>query len=154
MSTESVTPSKHLVLCCPFLLPPSVLPRIRVFSEQSLFASGGPNIGASVSVSVLPINIQGWFPFGLTGLISLQSKGLSRVFSSTIWKHPSTVRNLNIWACSLQLIGWGPWTLRGEISFIQSYCSHLKYTFTKTSKLTLEKMNAFLCKLEKEKYVG
>ena len=66
MSTESVTPSKHLVLCCPFLLPPSVLPRIRVFSEQSLFASGGPNIGASVSVSVLPINIQRTSDFRVT----------------------------------------------------------------------------------------
>ena len=51
------------------------------------FESGGQNIGASASASVLPVNIQGWFPLGLTDLI-LQSKGLSRVFSSTtIWKH-------------------------------------------------------------------
>ena len=55
---------------------------------QWVFTSGGPSIGASVSASVLPMNIQGWFPLGLTGLISLQSKGLSRVFSSTtIWRH-------------------------------------------------------------------
>ena len=53
-----------------------------------LFASDGQSIGASALVSVLPMNIQGRFPLGLTGLISLQSKGLSRVFSSTIaWKH-------------------------------------------------------------------
>ena len=53
-----------------------------------LFASGGQNIGALASTSVLPVNTQGWFPLGLTGLISLQSKGLSRVFSSTIiWNH-------------------------------------------------------------------
>ena len=51
-------------------------------------ASGGQSIGASASASVLPMNIQEWFPLGLTGLISLQSKGLSRVFSSiTVWKH-------------------------------------------------------------------
>ena len=48
-----------------------------------LFASGGQNIEASASASVLPMNIQGWFPLGLIGLISLQSKRLSRVFSST-----------------------------------------------------------------------
>ena len=50
---------------------------------RGLFASGGQSIGASASVSVLPMNIQCWFPLGLTGLISLQSKGLSGVFSST-----------------------------------------------------------------------
>ena len=53
-----------------------------------LFASGGQSIGASVSASVLPMNIQDWFPLGLTGLISLQSKKLSRVFSNTtVQKH-------------------------------------------------------------------
>ena len=55
---------------------------------QTFFTSGGQSIGASTSTSVLPMNIQGWFPLGLTGLISLLSKGLSRVFSSTtVWKH-------------------------------------------------------------------
>ena len=53
-----------------------------------LFASGGQSIGASALASGHPVNIQGWFPLGLTGLISLQSKRLSRVFSSTaVWKH-------------------------------------------------------------------
>ena len=57
------------------------------FPVSPLFASGGWSIGASASASVLPMNIQGWFPLGLTGLIFLQSTGLSRVFSSiTIWK--------------------------------------------------------------------
>ena len=51
--------------------------------ESRLFASGGQSIGVSVPSSTLPMNIQGWFPLGLTGLISLQSKGLSRVFSSS-----------------------------------------------------------------------
>ena len=54
------------------------------FPVNQLFASGGQSIGTSASASVLPMNIQGWFPLGLTGLISLLSKGLSRVFSSTI----------------------------------------------------------------------
>ena len=53
------------------------------FSMSPLFASGGQSIGASASTSVLPVNIQGWFPLGLAYLISLLSKGLSRVFSST-----------------------------------------------------------------------
>ena len=53
------------------------------FLINLLFASGGQSIGASASASVLPMNIQDWFPLGLTGLISLQSKGLSRVFSNT-----------------------------------------------------------------------
>jgi len=52
------------------------------FPVSQLFASGGQSTGASMSASVLPMNIQGWFPLGLTGLISLLSKGLSRVFSS------------------------------------------------------------------------
>ena len=57
------------------------------FSMSQFFASGGQNIGASASAPVLPMNIQGWFPLGLAGLMSLQSKGPSRLFSSTIWKH-------------------------------------------------------------------
>ena len=57
-------------------------------SMSQLFTSGGQSIGASPSAAVLPMNIQGWFPLGLTGWISLLSKGLSRVLSSTtIWKH-------------------------------------------------------------------
>ena len=80
-------PSNHLILCCPLLLLPSIFPSIRSFQMSQLFASGGSSIGASASASVLPMNIQGWFPLGLTSLISLLSKGLSRVFSSTtIWK--------------------------------------------------------------------
>ena len=58
-------------------------PASRSFPMSWLFASVGRSIGVSASASVLPMNIQGWFPFGLTGLISLLSKGLSRVFSST-----------------------------------------------------------------------
>ena len=61
-------------------------PASQPFTMSQLFASGGQSIGASASV--LPMNIQDWFPLGWTGLISLQSKGLSRVFSNpTVWKH-------------------------------------------------------------------
>ena len=58
------------------------------FPVSQFFALGGQSIGVSVSTSVLPMNIQDWFPLGLTGWISLQSKGLSRVFSNTtVQKH-------------------------------------------------------------------
>ena len=58
------------------------------FQMSQFFASGNQNIGASASASVLPVNIQDWFPLGCTGWISLQSKGLSRVFfNTTIQKH-------------------------------------------------------------------
>ena len=59
MSIELVMPSNHFILCCPFLLPPSIFPSIRVFSNGSqFFTSGGQNIGVSASASVLPMNIQ------------------------------------------------------------------------------------------------
>ena len=83
MSIESVihptiSSSAALFSSCLHCFPAS-----RSFPMSWLFASGGQSTGASASASVLPMNIQGQFPFELTGLISLQSKGLSRVFSST-----------------------------------------------------------------------
>ena len=57
MFIESVMPSNHLILCCPLLLQPSILPSIRVFSNESFFTSGGQSIGVSTSTSVLPMNI-------------------------------------------------------------------------------------------------
>ena len=77
---ESVMPSSHLILCLPLLLLPPIPPNIRVFSNESVLHVRWPK-SASASASVLPKNIQGWFPLGWTGLISLLSKGLSRVFS-------------------------------------------------------------------------
>ena len=74
ISIESMIPSNHLILCHPLLPKSSVFPRIRSFPVSWLFASGGQNVGASVSTSVLPLNIQGLFPLGLAGLISLLSK--------------------------------------------------------------------------------
>ena len=87
MSIESVMPSNHLILCCPLLLPPSIFPSIRVFSNESVHCINGQSIGVSASASVLPMNIQDWFPLGWTGWFSVKSKGLSRVFSNTVQKH-------------------------------------------------------------------
>ena len=73
----------------------------RFFPMSWLFTSGGQSIGASASASVLPMNIQGWFPFGLTGLISLLSKGLSKVPSSTtVWKHQFFGIQSSLWSNS------------------------------------------------------
>ena len=81
-------PSNHFILCHPFssclLSPPASGP----FSMRQFFTSGSQSIGASASASVLPVNIQDWLPLGLTGSISFQPKGLSRVFSNiAVQKH-------------------------------------------------------------------
>ena len=68
MSIEEVMLSNHLTLCHPFLFLPSIFPSIGAFYNEFLFASGGQKIGASASTSVLPVNIKGWFPLGLTVL--------------------------------------------------------------------------------------
>ena len=99
MSIESVMPSNHLNLCHPLFLLPSVFPSIRVFLMSQLFASGGQSVGTSASASVLPMNIQVWFPLGWTGLISLLSKRLSRVFSNTpVKKRQFFSAQLSLWS--------------------------------------------------------
>ena len=71
------------------------------FLKSQLFTSGGHNIGTSASASVLSMNIQDWFPLGLTGLISLQSKGLSRIFSNTtVQKYQFFGAQLSLWSSS------------------------------------------------------
>ena len=88
LSIESVIPSNSLILCHPLLLLPSIFPSIRGFQMSQYFASGGQSTRVSASISVLPKNTQDWSPLGWTGWISLQSKGLSRVFSNTtVQKH-------------------------------------------------------------------
>ena len=98
---EPMMLSNHLILCHPLLLLPSVFPSIRVFSDQSqlirksqLLASGGQSIRALASI--IPMNIQGWFPLGLTGLI-LQSKGHSRVFSVSLLYGSGLTRVHDYW---------------------------------------------------------
>ena len=95
-SIESVIASNHLILVAPFSSCPQFFPVPGSFPVSQLFASGGQNIGASASV--LPMNTQGWSPLRLTGWISLQSTGLSRIFSSTtIQKHQFFGAQPSLW---------------------------------------------------------
>ena len=83
----NMIPSNHLILCCP-LLPPSIIPSIRVFSNETALCIRWPKYWSLASTSVLPMNTQDWSPLGWTGWIILQSKGLSGVFSNTtVQKH-------------------------------------------------------------------
>ena len=81
LSIESVMPSNHLILCCPFCICLQSFPASGSSPMSWLFALSDQSIGASASV--LPVNIKGWFPLGWTGLIALQSKRLSRVLSNS-----------------------------------------------------------------------
>ena len=87
-------------ICHPLLLLPSTFPSIRVFSNKSTLRIRYPkNIGASALASVPPVNIQGWFPLGLTSLISLLSKEMWRVFSSSaIQKHQFFGAHSSLWS--------------------------------------------------------
>ena len=106
MSIESVMPSNHLILCHPLLLLSLIFPRIRESSQST---------GASASASVLSVNIQDWFLLRLTGLISLQSKGLSKELSPTPqFKSISS----------------------SGLSFLYSQVSHLYLTTGRTTALT------------------
>ena len=88
MSIKSVVPSNHLILWCPLLLLLSIFPGIKVFSNESVLRMRWPSSGSSASASVLPMNIQDRSPLAWTGWMSLQSKGLSRVFpNTTVQKH-------------------------------------------------------------------
>ena len=81
MSIESVMLSNHLIFCHPLLLLLQFFPASGSFPVSQFFSSSAQSIGASASASVLPVSIQGRFSLGLTGWISLQSKGPSRVSS-------------------------------------------------------------------------
>ena len=106
MSIESVTPFNHLILCHPFSSHLQSFPASRSFQMSQFFTSGGQSIGASASPSVLPMNIPDGFPLGLTDLIFLQSKGLSRVFSNpTVQKHQFFDTHLSLWSNSVLLCG-------------------------------------------------
>ena len=123
MSVKSVMPSNHLILCLPHLLLPSIFPRSGSFQMSQFFTSGGQSIGASASV--LPVNIQDWFPLVLTGLIFLQFEGLSRVFSSTtVQKHQYFSTQLSY------ILGWKIKTCDPEgKSFKQAECPRMCVLF-------------------------
>ena len=130
MFIESVMPSHHLILCLPLLLLPSIFPTIRVFSNESAVGIRLPENGSfSFRFAwVLPMSIHGWFPLGLSCLISLLSKGLSRVFSNTIVrKHEFFGPQPSLWSCywvqalsarnKLVKISWGVGTRK-----MAAYC--------------------------------
>ena len=83
MCIESVMPSSHLILCCPFLLLPPIPPSISLFQWVNSSHEVAKVLGVSALTSVLPKNTQDWSPLGWTACTSLQPKGLSRVFSNT-----------------------------------------------------------------------
>ena len=100
MSIESVMPSNNLIFYEPLFLP-SIFPALGSFLMSRLFVSGDQCIVVSASAAVLPMNIHGWVPLGLICWISLQSKGLSRVFSNiTIWKRQFFSTHLSLWSNS------------------------------------------------------
>ena len=128
MSSESVTLYDHLILFHPLLLThhpllPSIFLNIRVFSSGLALHVMWPKIGASVLVMVFPMNIQGRFPLGLTGLISLLSRGLSRVLSSTSSK-------ASVFRCS---------------AFFMFQLSHLYMTIGKAITLTIWPLSTKWC---------
>ena len=112
-----ISPSNRLILCRSLLSCPQSFPASRSFPMSRLFTSGGQCIGASASA--LPMNIQDWFPLGLTGLISLLSKGLSRVFSNTtVQKHQFFSTQPSLWSNS-HICTWlhslARWTFVGKV---------------------------------------
>ena len=122
MSIDSVMPSNHLILCCSLLLLPSIFPSIRVFSNESVLHIRWPKFWNSASASVLPMNIQEWFPLGWTGWISLQSKGLSRVHQhhsskgSILWQSAFfIVQLLHLYMATLKTIALTIWTFVGKV---------------------------------------
>ena len=99
MSIELVMPSNYSSPVIPFSSCLQSCPATGSFSMSQFFTSGSQSIGASASASVLPMNIQNWFPLGWTGWISMQSKGLSRVFSNTtVQKHQFFGAQLSLWS--------------------------------------------------------
>ena len=101
MSVELVKPPQQSNPVIPFSSCSQSWPALRSCPMSQIFILGDQNVGASGSASVLPMNIQGWFPLGLTDLISLLSKGLSRVFSkTTIQKHQFFSTQPSLWSNS------------------------------------------------------
>ena len=114
ISIESMMPSNHPILCPPFTSHHQSFPASRSFPMSQLFISGGQSTGASASV--LPMNFQDCFPLGLIGLISLQSKGVSSIFSS------ATIQSISSSALSLL---YGP-----TLTSIHDYWKNHSFDYT------------------------
>ena len=135
MSIESVIPSSHHPLI-PFSSCPQSLPASASFPMSQLFAWGGQSIGVSASASVLTMNTQDWSLLGWTGWISLQSKGLSRVFSApTVQKHQFfgaffTVQLSHPYMTTGKTLALTRWTFVGKVmSLLLNMLSRLVITF-------------------------
>ena len=116
-------------------------PASESFPVSQFFASGGQIIGVSASVSVLPMNIQDWFPLGLTGWISLQSKGLSRVFSNpTVQKHQFFGTQLSLWSNSSGFLHMPQTTV------ILSYASHFAWCPVRPNKPKYQRLEQIYCR--------
>ena len=144
---ESVMPLNHLILCHPLSSCPQSFPASGCFPKSRIFASGG----ASASSSVLLMNIQDWFPLGWTGFISLQSKGLSRIFSSApVQKRQffsSGGQNIGVSASASVLpmniqywfpLGWTGWISLQSKGTLKSLLQH------HSSKASILQCSAFL----------
>ena len=146
ISIESVMPSNHLILCRPLLLLPLIFPNIRVFSNEWVLWARYPKYWrVSALVSVLPVNIQDWFPLGWTGWISLQSKGLK-----SLLQHHSSKASI-LWCSAFFMVRLShpfmtigktkaliKWTFVGKVmSLLFNMLSRLVITFLPRSKRLL-----------------
>ena len=139
-------PSRHLILCCPLLLLPPILPASESFPMSQSFTWGGQSTRVSALASFLPKNTQDWSPLEGIGWISLQSKRLSRVFSNTtVQKHQffltqlSSQSNSHIYTWPLgKTIALTRWTFVGKVmSLLFNMLSRLVITFLPRSKCLL-----------------
>ena len=118
MSIKSVMISNYFILCRPLLLLPSIFPSIRVFSSESALHIRWQGIGASAVASVLPMNIQGWFPLGLTGLILLT---WPRIEPGSQTLEAQSLKPLNHWGSPITLLSFIS-TSQHYISCYYTYC--------------------------------
>ena len=129
MFIELVMPSNHLILCHPISSCSQSFPASRSFPISQFFTSDGQIIGTSASASVLSMNIQSWFPLGLTGLVSLLSKGLSRVFSSTaVWKYQFFSIQPSLWSNS-HICTWQKRFWSFPKSWFEKYCKWIYFLY-------------------------
>ena len=142
-SIESVMPSNHRILCRPYSSCLQSFPTSGSFQMSQLFGSDGQNIGVSASTSVFPMNTQDWPPLGWIGCISLQSKGLSRVFSNTTVKKASILLQSALFIVQLshpymttgKTIAFTRGTFVGKVmSLLFNMLSRLVITFLPRSK--------------------
>ena len=145
MFIESVMPSNHLILCHPLLLPPSSFPASVFFPMSRIFTSVGQSIVASASALVLPMSTQDWSPLRWIGWISLQSKGLWRVFSTQQFKSTNSLA-LRFFIVQLphpymttgKTIALTRWTSVGKVmSLLFNMLSRLVVAFLPRSKCLL-----------------